>query len=471
MTELVAPELRSQKPSVALPIDALAKIFLALGRHYNTNSNQILVIQGDLDLQRLKTAVHAAVQRFQHVLVRLDSPGEYWCPEAVQVREIFYSCSCGLQNGTFREFLMSLSEQHRIDWRTQAATQVFLVRSADKQTCCVYLNSAHAAADAASDCMLLGEIIEQYGGRAVRSDPVPNYEPLHRFAPGWFGWRARIGRLARAWLDIAAANLSQDLRLKVRRASRWGYAPSEVRSGFFTSTLPARQMEAVRQVAKKHGVRVNSVFSAALARTLECGAAVESGRATRFSIAVSLRNIPSRDPVSRAHAFGNHIITCTVRQRPGLAATDLVKRMHEAVANVCGQRLQVELGRFELALPFMAIDVLQPLVRRAMGRAQATNVCYSNPGILQQDFSGFGSSAHPVLEYTGLGCLVSPYDIMLYTTTVNGRTQLDALYRQECFEDFEAELIEPLRNQLNLLIDELLCHETISRPLGQEEFA
>lgn len=50
---------------------------------------------------------------------------------------------------------------------------------------------------------------------------------------------------------------------------------------------------------------------------------------------------------------------------------------------------------------------------------------------------------------------MTPYDLMLYTTTVNGHTQLDALYRKACFVNIESELISPLRSQIDRLIDEL----------------
>ena len=438
------------------PLDTLSRIFLALARHYNTNSNQILVVAGDLDLDRLRGAVGRAVQKFEHVLLRLDGSGQAWLPADVPVREAHFDGACTLRDEAFRDLLMRLSDSHRIDWRHAPASQVFLLRSADRQTSCVYLNSAHAAADAASDCMLVEEIIAQYGQpRPVR--PVAPYAPLQDVAPTWFGLGARVRRLMAAMWDIVCTNLSSDRGLRLPASGRYGYGPHEASARFHTDVLPADEAEGARAAARRAGVSLNTLFSAALIRVMAAGQARERG--VRLSIVVSLRSL--LPAAGREDAFGNHVATCTIRKRAAAdGAASLVRDLHRQVQAVKTQRLPLEVGRFELALPFLALTPLQPFVRRAMARAQITNVCYSNPGVLKQDFSYFGCANHPILEYTGLGCLVTPYDLMFYTTTVNGRTQLDALYRHCCVFDVAAELIRPFRASLRELVAEL------SDPIG-----
>ena len=63
-----ASGLSAAPMAMRAPLDAMSRIFLALGRHYNTNSNQILVVEGDLDFARLRAAMWRAVHRFPHLL-------------------------------------------------------------------------------------------------------------------------------------------------------------------------------------------------------------------------------------------------------------------------------------------------------------------------------------------------------------------------------------------------------------------
>lgn len=433
-------------------LDALSDIFLRLGEHYNTNSNQILVVRGMLDTQRLTRALQAAVLQFPLLMQRPGRMAKRWQPADFPVREIVFDGSCDFAEPRFRERLMALSDAARIDWRTQPPTQVFLVRAADGRNCCVYLNSAHAAADAKSDCMLLACIMRHYASGSLA--PLPpaahTFAPLQELRPAWYRPPARLRRLLQAIADVARDNLRPDQALPLPESGRFGYSPAEAQADFYSSVLPAAVMDAIRATARRHGVSINTFFCAVLVRTLEQRRQAGKGM-LRFSCVFSLRGLAS---VSRRRAFGNHVITCAVRQAAGRDAVNLLRELHASIHSVRDGRLQVELGRLELALPFMRMRLLQPLVRRMMGRAQLTNVCYSNPGVIEECLSSFGPG-HPVLQYTGLGCLVSPYDLMLYTTTVDGRTQLDALYRKACFPDIETQLITPLRLHIRELLGEL----------------
>jgi hypothetical protein len=457
---------RSEKD--ALHLDALSDIFLQLGRHYNTNSNQIVVVRGMLDAGQLDQAVRAALAQFPSLLRRPGRQSGQWQPEDFPVREAEFDGICDLTDPRFRQRLMSLSDAARIDWRSQPPTQVFLVRSADRQSCCVYMNSAHAAADARADCMLLRRIMLHYAhGHDAPQAVAPAFEPLHAAVPEWYRPFARLRRIVGAMRDVASGSLSRDHGYPVRNAGRHGYAPQSAAADFYTSILSDALMASIRETARRHGVSVNTFFAAALVRAIEQRRQVRGGT-IRFSCVVSLRKFPSPATQARAASFGNHVVTCAVRQAAGRDAARLLRELHANIGDLRARRVQVELGRLELALPWMRLSRLQPLVRRMMGRAQATNVCYSNPGVLLEDFSSFGDSRYPVLQYTGLGCLVTPYDLMLYTTTVNGHTQLDALYRKECFADVESELIGPLHAQIHRLLGELSLSASVSRAEASE---
>lgn len=434
-------------------LGALSDIFLRLGEHYNTNSNQIVVVAGALDIARLTRAVHAAVADFPLLLQRLGNALPAWQPADFPVREVAFDGACDFAELRFRARLMALSDGARIDWRTRPPTQVFLVRGADAARCCVYLNSAHAAADAKSDCMLLRSIMRHYAhdGQAPPPASAHAFAPLREFMPGWYRPLGRMGRLVRAMLDVAGDNLRRDRAMPLPGSGRFGYAPRNAEADFCSTILPDALMASIGASARRHGVSINTFFCAALVRMLQQDGLAQAGM-LRFSCVFSLRGLSTP---ARQQAFGNHVLTCAVRQAAGRDAVTLLRELHASIQRVRQRRLQVELGRLELALPLMRLRPLQPITRRMMGRAQLTNVCYSNPGVIEEDFSCFGHPDHPVLQYTGLGCLVSPYDLMLYTTTVGGRTQLDALFRKSCFADPEAQLMAPLKAHIGELLAEL----------------
>jgi NRPS condensation-like uncharacterized protein len=463
LTRLADADASAATAPGVLRLDALSDIFLQLGRHYNTNSNQIVVVEGMLDIERLDQAVRMALAQFPSLLRRTGRQRGWWRSADFTVRDVEFDGTCDLADPRFRSRLMALSDSARIDWRKQPATQIFLIRSADRQRCCVYLNSAHAAADARSDCMLLSRIMLHYArGGNVPQVVAPAFEPLQSAIPEWYRPRARLRRLFSAMRDVAFDSLRKDCGYPVRHGSRSGYAPQEGAADFHVSMVPDSMMASIRETAKRCGVSVNTFFSAALVRAMEQRAQIREGM-LRFSCVVSLRKLPVFGAQSRQASFGNHVVTCAIRQAAGRDASTLLRELHANIGRVRARRVPVELGRLELALPWMRLSCLQPLVRRMMARAQATNVCYSNPGVIDEDFSCFGDSRHPVLQYTGLGCLVTPYDLMLYTTTVNGHTQLDVLYRKACFTDIEAELIAPLHTQIRRLLDELSLPASISR--------
>jgi hypothetical protein len=50
---------------------------------------------------------------------------------------------------------------------------------------------------------------------------------------------------------------------------------------------------------------------------------------------------------------------------------------------------------------------------------------------------------------------VPPYDFTFYTPTINGRMQLDLVYRRAAFGDIRKEFTEPFLAALDQLVDEL----------------
>jgi NRPS condensation-like uncharacterized protein len=444
-------------------VDALAGAFAALARHDNTNTNQIVTVLGDIDADLLAAAFTRAVRMFPLLLAGFpprQNPAalEHGGHEIPSVHE--WDGACDVEDPAFRALLMTLNERNRIDWKRGRPCQLYLIRARDRRTSCVYLSSAHAVADARSDCLLLDRIMREYVARPQREDVelsgrAYGFSSLQKILPHWYGAGARLRRYARAFVSITRDFLRFDLRLPRNRDA----SVPDTRLDFYRSVFDETTAGLIARAAKKAGVTINTVFVAVLVRLLETKNGNRRSGMIRLTCAISLRFTLEAQYMD---TFRNYLVAVGMRFPAGLSTKDLLTRVQDDV-RVARQpaRLQLELGRLEWLELLLSVPVLYPLARFIVRRTQGTNVCFSNPGVISEDFSYFGSDKEPpearlpVSQYVGFGCLVEPYDFILYTPTVNGRLQLDAVYRRAAFTDFAAEFIEPYREQLIRLLGEL----------------
>lgn len=215
---------------------------------------------------------------------------------------------------------------------------------------------------------------------------------------------------------------------------------------FFHSTMDPGLAADVRRAARLTGVTLNTLFLAALVRLIE-----RSGtrRTTRLTCALSLRN--SLDP-AYSESFRNYLLPVAVRTPRGLSDEELLDHLQSTmIAARDPTALQRELGRLECLTGSVAVPWLDPVTRFVIARSQGTNACLSNPGRIVDDLSGFGP-LHPTRQYTGFGCLLEPHDFVLYPPTVNGKLQLDVVFRRVAFTDIELELVQPFCNELVRLV-------------------
>jgi hypothetical protein len=121
------------------------------------------------------------------------------------------------------------------------------------------------------------------------------------------------------------------------------------------------------------------------------------------------------------------------------------------VAELRNGAIHVELAKVAALTWLLRIPLLRPIGRWAYQRFQVTSVAYSNPGVIRERFVVFGDPSLPIDGYIGVGCVVPPLDFILYTPTIGGRLELNAVYYSERFEDFERELIAPLKRRIGQL--------------------
>lgn len=463
MTALTSTVPADTAASGTRPLDALAEVFLHLGEMANVNTNQILIVSGQLDPELLEQSVRRAAAQIPLLHTRPDGAElrEYDTADTRWVEHREYPGACDFGDPAFRQLLMDFSSARRLNWRARPPLQLLLVSGGNGHNSCVYLSTHHGVADARSDCLLLRAIIDHYAhlsgvpGAAAPSRRLP-FAPLTQIRPEWYRPLHRARRWLRALGSVAADLLRSDtgFRLKLR-GQRWEGLSTDPAIGqldFFQSLLPSDLELRLTRIASDAGVTVNTLLCAALARLMESHAPSRRGR-LRITCAVSLRRLIER---SYDLSFRNYLVPSSIRLSMGQSTTALVRSVHSAVGDARGdRRIGTELARLESLLPLLRLPALRGLSSRMLNRCQGTNACYSNPGRIAEDFSSFGSPEHCTQSYVGFGCLVPPYDFILYTPTVNGRMQLDLVYRRAAFSDIHAELAAPYLGELRRLLDEL----------------
>lgn len=445
------------------PLDALAEVFVHLGEMANTNTNQVLIVSGRLDPQALEQSVRRAVAQIPLLHTRPESGRLRACDTAAHrwVEHLEYAAPCDFNDAAFRRLLMDFSFARRLQWRQRPPLQLLLVTGNGGYNSCVYLNSHHGVADARSDCLLLRRIIDYYAlitgvpGATPPTGELP-FAPLTEIRPDWYRPLSRGSRWLRALGSVAADLLRHDAGFEVPlRGQRWegGADPDIGRLDFFQSLLPRELEGRLVSAAKSAGVTVNTLLCAALARLMESSGDRRPDGHLRITCAVSLRRLIER---RYDRSFRNYLVPSGIRLRVGQDTASLIHSVHAAFGRARGDRqIGTELGRLETLLPLLRLRPLRGPTRRLLNLCQGTNACYSNPGRIEENFSSFGSPQHGTQSYVGFGCLVPPYDFILYTPTVNGRMQLDLVYRRAAFSDIHREFAAPFLGALRQLLDEL----------------
>lgn len=442
-----------------LPIDALAGAFLQLARYDNVNTNQIIIVAGAIEAERLRAAVQRAIASFPLLLARPMNGGRIVTRDSFQPGEVglevhAYHARCDFADPSFRQLLMSFSNRARIDWRRRIPIQAWLVVAADRTSSCLYVNTSHAVADAKSDCLLLARIMTEYvrqtapaaGGMEI-CDTVHDFEPLQQIRPEWYRLGRRLGRRLATLVSIARDLTHGDQGFPVNPTDD---TPAHA-VDFYHSVLPPGLQRRLHRAAGRHGVTINTLFCAALVRTIERLSRVRRGWAS-VVCAVSLRRLI--DP-KFADSFRNFLVASRLRLPLGARTALLLTAVTQEVERVRGSDIERETGRLEWLEALLRWRWLRPLTRWLLARSMGTNACYSNPGVIEEDLSCFGDPSLPTLQYAGFGCLVHPFDFILYTPTVEGRLQLDLIYRKSRFADIETDFVMSYREELSRLLAEL----------------
>lgn len=430
--------------------DPLCGFFRWGAKLFPITNSHMSIVHGDVDRELLARALQRIVPRFE--LLRDLCPTAEGLVSAIRSEH-----PIAFDNEGFRRDLMDGVVAAEPGGLVRTPLRLLIVHAVDHSRTCVHLGISHDVADVKSGNIVLARLMEEYeqlrAGAAEDGEAMPTYEhhPLPRLKPAWYRGAAGLLRFGRVQLAIGKRMMARHrtqvhFGYHLRPASQKGQA---VDNDFCHLVLPSALQSGIRAAAQRYGVTVNTLFSAALVRYIGQHQKRKSPLAV-YTIAVSLRKLLGE---SFAESFRSFMIDCTLRIPHTGDTQTLLKTIEAEIATARGDRLELELGRMESAITLFRNPLPKGLVHWVMKRTQGTNVFYSNPGIVEEDFSAFGRNGLPIGEVVIFGCLVPPYDLMFLTPTLNGEIQIDVVYRKSCFPDIQSQFVEPLLQELERIIE------------------
>ena len=439
-------------------LDALAEIFIHTTRRgVNSNAMQIIVTGAPLRFELMARAIRQSLRAFPILLSRPELRRRTialhaWTPEDVRFEEVRFDGRIDFAHPAFRRFLTNLSKDHPVDWLHGPAVRFWLVQSpADPGRSCFLMTASHAAADAKSDSMLLETLLRSYGALHAGA-PCGDHEP-----PRDHSFRGvtqvlpppsdRTGlRLRNVTLDSLREVLASTLGL--RAASRAVRRNTAREADFHREVLSDEMQASIHALARSSGHTINTLFTAALVRTMERELPVKPGKHQRLKaiVPISTRNMAAR---SFADHYRNFMLPCRITYQVGASWPDLLRDIAQQIASVkTPLRVQLEIQKLKLMCALLRSPVLRRLGLVLMSGFQQTSVAYSNPGVIVEDFRSCGHGDLPVESYIGFGCALPPLDFILYTPKIHDRLELNAVYYPDAFHDFRAQIIEGVKHDL-----------------------
>jgi hypothetical protein len=441
--------------------DPLSGFFRWGRRLFPIANSHVCIVEGELDPNRLRHALQTTLGRFDHLhdLLTADEGIRRTHLSGNALTVISSEHPLDFDSTGFRENLMAQVARHNGVNRDYEPVHLLLVHSADRRRSCLHLSITHDVADVKSGNIFLVELMREYAGTTGETAPEsatereqgPRFEhlPLERLRPDWFAGWAPFVRWARANLEITRRMATRARTQISLPASGTNPSPPEGDVDFRHIVLPQQLREELPLAARRYNVTINTFFSAALVRYI--------GRYQRrrhplavYTIAISLRKLIG---AAYAETFRSYMIDCTLRVPHELEDQKLFSRIEAQTAAARQDDLEVELGRMESAITLFKSPLPRALVLWIMKRTQGTNILYSNPGVVEEDFSTVGPGGPSISAMTIFSCLVPPYDLVIHTPTIGGRLQLDLVYRRSSFSDIDGQFVKPFLWELEQLVD------------------
>ena len=440
-------------------LDPLAEFFVSFEERLNSNTHQIVVLTGHLDLPRLRRAITKTVSEFELATTGLNESGTAevpgaWKPEDVPFLHYPFSGKVSFEESALRRVLMRLSQWHPVRWKRQPPVQFFYLTDDTGERSALMFNSQHGIADARSDTLLLERLMTNYGMLSGDSSvTAPEIEPAYHPHTPYRQVRDRC-RVGGSFLGDAVSvtrELAKDLFVPCKGYGHRTSWSSREEVDFHHERIDAPTEAAILDLASRSGHTVNTVLMGALYRAAH---ATHGGASHRIKILcpVSLRNIVGEEYRDN---FQNFMVPCSLifkANYPDTAA--LFADISETIGKIKRDYIYTYANRLYPIARMFSLSFMGPIKSTVFNILQGSNIVYSNPGVIHENLDYFGTKEHAVLQYVGLGCLVSPYDFIFYTPKFRDHLYFNAIYRSSVFPDVQRDLIDPIKNAAIAMAEE-----------------
>jgi len=400
-------------------LDSLAELFIHTTRQgVNSNAMQVIVTSFAMKFGVMERAVRQTVPKFPILLSRPDGRKgtivlNAWKLEDVQFAEVKFDGRIGFAHTAFRRFLTNLSKNHPVDWHAGPPVRFCLVQSSvDPDHSCFLMTASHATADAKSDSMLLETILKTYGalhGGAERWEPEePEDHSFRGISEVIPPPKSRSGlRLWNVAIDATKEVTAKTLGL--RPGSKAVRKQKSREADFYREELPEEMQAGIHELSRASGHTVNTLFTAALVRAMEPELPLRPDKNQRVKVIVpiSMRNLAG--PAFGKH-YRNFMLPCRLTYRVGVGTRELLDDIAKQISAVkIGGRFHIEIKKLGLMCTMLRNPVLHKLGLGLLDGYPQTSVCYSNPGVIEEDFRDCGRSDLPIEDYIGFGCACRPW--------------------------------------------------------------
>jgi NRPS condensation-like uncharacterized protein len=433
-----------------IKLDPFSNVLVNLEDRFNLNIFQCVVIDGQLDYSRLSRTLEAVLPHFPLLLGGLSPNGKrlrigYWKLTDIPIREVFYSGKMSFTNPDFRLFLMNILQSNPIKWKKQPPIGFHLIMDKDRNRSALLFHTHHAAADAHAVTMLLERIAREYREISKKIDTIVrnidyvDSSQLLRNHPA----RARgFSGLIDHWRQFKYSRQVRFLPLSAEKRENKEELHSEM--DFHYEPLSLNFDRLIRGLSKRSGHTINSIIFAALYRALQSGGAPD--KKIRIIYTLSLRKY--LNPALQ-NTFQNFMIMDGLNFKAAYPKDeDLLSEISQRVNFMKTRGIVTLYQSWKLINGLLRIPIMKPVIPGLMKSLARSNICFSNPGRLAFQLTRFGHNSLPVLEYSGFGSLVPPYDCLFCSPEVNGRIEFDVIYHRRFFANIQSQLIEPLKQAI-----------------------
>ncbi|MCP4488007.1 MAG: hypothetical protein GY820_11900 [Gammaproteobacteria bacterium] len=431
-------------------IDPVTRSFAALENYTNINSHQIIIFDAKIDFRVLQKAIKRAIEYFPLLLARYDAENKsvlagYWRVTDIPFYFIEYEKELSFSDAGLRQLLTGFSQKHPLKWSSRPPIQFIFICSSIEQKTGFMFNVSHAVADAQSDSFLVDRVAKCYQeiigeeNDNVRylTNTVNNYSvttlDFSKFSRR-HSLRNRIAGYMREFL--------KDVFIRIKFSQGRRASPGlPLNIDFYHEILDTEVVLDLKELCKATGHTINTVFLSALCGTLESH---QGGKSTKIMCPVSLRKYMGHENLNN---YQNYMVPCNIH------VSERFSSSNEFIGVVGGQTDQIKKGglisHLDRLTPMIHLLEKSPskaLASKLLAFFQGSNACYSNPGVMEENYRYFGAEDIPVYQYIGFGCLIEPYDFILYTPTINELLQLNVVYRKDRINDIEEYLVRPVKS-------------------------